>query len=323
MKTLVKSCVVVAVLLMLSYMTMKFVRIEEKFAQLSRPARLFNPSQIQSKLPHRAEWDVKISPNHDKFFYVLSQQQLNWLGRGMQVIVFETQDGKYVVKFVQLGRMKENTDRGFFQNLLSKETKEKREERLQHREEIFSSSKMAFEELQDETGIIYIHLNRTENKLRGIKLVDRNGQSHRIRGDDASFLVQKKAAYVIPTLTQLMEKGDLSGAKQRINHIIEMLLSLSRKGFVDGDDALIRNNNMGFTDDRAIYIDTGHMFKVANLNVMERMKYEFNVRLDPLEKWLNIMYPILGEHYREQRDTLIASLIQEKEAVASLEKENA
>jgi len=316
MKTLIKMCVAVALLLMGAYMTVKFVRIEEKFAQLSRPARLFNPSQVQSKFPPRPEWDVKLSPNHDKFFYILSQQTLNWLGRGMQVIVFETQDGKYVVKFVQLSRLKENTDRGFFQNLFSKETKAKREERLRHREEIFSSSKMAFEELQDETGIIYIHLNRTDDKLRGIKLVDRNGQSHRIRGDDASFVVQKKASYVIPTLTKLMEKGELSAAKQRINHIFDLLLSLACKGFVDGDDALIRNNNMGFTDDRAIYIDTGHMFKAVNLNVAERMKYEFAVRLDPLEKWLNIMYPVLGEHFRDQRDKLMTALVEENKSGA-------
>jgi len=313
MKTLVKACVVMAGLLMMAYVTFKIVRIEEKFTLLSRPARLFSPSQIQSKFPPRPEWDVKMSPNHDKFFYILSQQTLNWLGRGMQVIVFETQDGKYVVKFVQLGRMKENSDKGFFQGLLSKENKEKREERLRHREEIFSSSKMAFEELQDETGIIYVHLNRTEDKLRGVKLVDRNGQSHRIRGDDASFVVQKKASCVIPVLTKLMESGDLPGAKQRVNHIFDLLLSLARKGFVDGDDALIRNNNMGFTEDRAIYIDTGHMFKAVNLDVAERMKYEFQVRLDPLEKWLNVMYPVLGEYYREKRNEIMTALCQEKE----------
>jgi len=110
-----------------------------------------------------------------------------------------------------------------------------------------------------------------------------------------------------------MEKGKVSLAKKRITHIFDLLVSLARKGYVDGDDALIRNNNMGFTENQAIYIDTGHIFKAENLDIVERMRYEFQVRLEPLEKWLNVMYPVLAEYYRTHRDELITNLIKEKE----------
>ena len=304
--------------LMMGYISLKISRVDAKVVELARPARLFNPKLIESNFAPKKEWEVHISKDHDAFFYVVSQQTFNWLGRGMQAVVFETQDGRYVVKFFQVGRLKDPSSRGVMKNLFSTESEAKRTERLNHREEIFSSSKMCFEELQDETGIVYVHLNKTHDKIHGMKLVDKYGQSHRIRGDDACFVVQKKAKLIIPIFVSLMEQGKVDQAKQRIDQIFDLLLSLARKGFVDGDDALIRNNNIGFTGDRAIYIDTGHIFRTQNLDVRERMKYEFQVRLDPLEHWLNVMYPELGAYYKERRENILAALKKEKaDAVAA------
>lgn len=300
----------------LAFLSVKMVHLDDKVTQLARPARLFSPSLIQSQFEPRPEWQVKISPDHDRFFYVVCQQTLYWLGRGMQAIVFETQDGKYVVKFFQLGRLREPSSRGFVKNLVSKEPEDKRKERVNHREEIFLSSKMCFEELQAETGIVYVHLNRTKDKIKGIKLVDKYGQSHRIRGDDASFVVQKKASLLIPTLTKLMDTGDVAGAKARLDQVFDLLLSMARKHFVDGDDALIRNNNLGLTEDRAIYIDTGHIFRAHNLDVLERMRYEFQVRLEPLEHWINVLYPELGVYYRQRHDDILTQLEQEKKGTS-------
>jgi hypothetical protein len=299
----------------LTYLAVKTSHINDKLAQMARPARLFSPTLIQSQFEPRPEWNVKISPDHDRFFYVVCQQTLYWLGRGMQAVVFETQDNKYVVKFFQLGRLREPVSRGFFKNLFSKESEAKRIDRVNHREEIFVSSKICFEELQEETGIVYVHLNRTNDKIKGIKLVDKYGQSHRIRGDDASFVVQKKAKLVIPTLTKLMESGQIDTAKIRLNQIFDLLIVMARKQFVDGDDALIRNDNLGFTENRAIYIDTGHIFRAHNLDVLERMRYEFQVRLDPLEHWLNISFPELGAYYHQRREEILAQLVCEKNGI--------
>lgn len=311
-KKVLSICAALLCILMLIYVNVQLVRIDSQMSQIARPARLFNPKLIESTFASRKEWEVKITPDHEKFFYVVCQQTLKWLAHGMQAVAFETQDEKYVVKFFLLGRLRDDEDRGFFRNLFSRETREKRQQRLLHREEIFSSSKMCFEELQEETGIVYVHLNKTKDKIHSVKLVDKYGQSHHIRGDDSSFLVQKKARYLIPTIDGLMEKGKVEEAKACVDRVFDLLLSLAKKGFVDGDDALIRNNNIGLTNDKAIYIDTGHLFRVQNLDVSERMRYEFQVRLDPLEKWLNIAYPEIGSYYRARRSEIMTMLMQEK-----------
>ena len=293
---------------MVAYVAFKMARIEKTIVHVARPSRLFNSKLIESRFSPRKEWNIKVTPQQEQFFYTISQQTLRWLGRGMQAVVFETQDEKYVVKFFQLGRLRDDADLGTIKGLFSRESEAKRQERITHREEIFSSSKMCFEDLQEETGIIYVHLNRTKDRIHTIRLVDRYGQSHRIKGDETSFLVQKKARYLVPTITAHMERGQVAQAKARIDQVFSLLLSLARKGYVDGDDALIRNNNIGLTEDRAIYIDTGHLFRTPNLDAEERMKYEFQIRLDPFEKWLRIAYPELADHYTTSKDLLLQSL---------------
>ena len=293
---------------MLTYVAVKMARIEKTVAHVTRPSRLFNTKLIESHFPPRKEWEVKTTSQQERFFSSISHQTLRWLGRGMQAVVFETQDEKYVVKFFQLGRLREDPATNPVKNILSGESAEKRQERINHREEIFSSSKMCFENLQEETGIVYVHLNRSKDHVRTIRLVDKYGQSHRIRGDETSFLVQKKARYLIPTITAHMEHGQVDQAKARIDQVFALLLTMAKKGYVDNDDALIRNNNIGLSEDQAIYIDTGHLYHVQNLDVAERMKYEFQVRLDPLEKWLHVAYPELGAHYLASKACLMGSL---------------
>ena len=295
-------------------LTIQMIRVEDKLGHIARPSRLFCTSMIVSHSPPRKEWEVKISSKDDGILSVVRQQPLRWLGRGMQAVVFETQDQKYVVKFFQLGRLRDDTSKGLVGELLSGESKEKRQERLNHRQEIFSSSKMGYEELREETGIVFVHLNRTKNKIRWFKLVDKNGQSHRLSGDESSFVIQQKARLVVPTITAHMEHGQLDMAKARVDQIFDLLLSLAKKGFADCDDALIRNNNIGLIADRAIYIDTGHIFRAPILDVFERMQYEFQVRLDPLEKWLNVMYPELGAYYRLRREEILSGLAKNRPA---------
>lgn len=294
---------------LLSYSVGRLVHLDQKIDELARPAKLFSVGNIISTFPNDPKWDVKLSDELDTFFYVISQQQFNWLGRGAQAVVFESQDGRYVLKLFQLGRLRSAHEvKPFWKRVFSKEDESKRQERINHKEEIFSSSKLCFEEVPEETGIVYIHLNRTKNKIKGVKLVDRYGQSHRIRGDDACFVLQKKAVYLTPTFTKLMDEGAVDEAQERVDQVLDLLLTMAQKGFTDNDDALIRNNNLGFTKDRAVYIDTGHLSKNPELNVLNRMKYEFDVRLYPLEMWLNQTYPDLADYYRTRKAEILASL---------------
>lgn len=298
--------------LMLIFLVVKGQMIDKKLEQIARPSRLFNLKYIESNMESRGDWEVRISPDHDRFFYIVAQQSLYWIGKGENSYIFVTGDDKYVVKFIHVGIMQKYRPHGFFNKLFA--NKKKCSKKSNRFEDIFMSSRICFDELQRESGVIYAHLNRTKAKIHGLKLIDSYGQSQRACGDDTCFVVQQRATPLIPLLTNLMENGNLDEAKTRVDQVFDLLVSLAQKGFVDADDGLISNNNIGFTDDRAIYLDTWHFFRAKNLDVLERMRYETQIRLVPLERWLHVNYPELGAYYVQKKDQVLAALLAEKSA---------
>lgn len=294
------------------YAVVKLNHIDNRLHEITNSNKRFCPSQIICHFPNDPEWEVQTPPELITYINVITQQPFHWLAKGCQAYAFASQDGEYVIKFFQQHRLRELSDLAYqerpFSYIFSKSYREKIAAKLTHKKEIFSSSKLAFEEIPEESGILFAHLNRTKDILRGIRISDTSGQVYKVKSDQVSFIVQKRATYILPTISGLMKDGDVDHAKVRLDQIFDLLVSLAKKKIVDGDHALVRNNNMGFVKDRAIYIDTGHIWKDPNLNVEERVKYEFRVRLRPLYDWLNINHKELGVYYKEKTEEIIKSL---------------
>ena len=103
-----------------------------------------------------------------------------------------------------------------------------------------------------------------------------------------------------------MWRGRIAEAKERIDQIFELLLRCAKRGIVDADTALIRNNNIGFLPDKAIYIDTGKL-RVSDVS-LNREHFEKDLkRLLPFYKWLAKYYPVLAEYYDLRKKQLVAT----------------
>lgn len=307
MKTLWKVLACTGFFLALVFVLVKTQIVGGKLEQIARPSHLFSLQFIQSDFPQRTDWDARLSEDHDRFFYVVSQQSLRWISKGSVSFVFSTSDNKYVVKFINISRFKAPGDHGRIGNS-EKHKKSRKDAKM---EDTFQSARISFDELQEETGVVYVHLNRTKDKIHGLKLIDSYAQSQRVCGDDTCFIMQRQAKPVLKVLTDLMDKGEMELACTRVDQIFNLLISLARKGYVDGDDRLIPNNNIGFTDDRAIYIDTFHFFPAKHLDLMQRMQYECQQRLLPLERWLKLNYPELAAYYVQKRNDVLAAVTAE------------
>lgn len=312
MKTLWKVLACTLCFFALVFVIVKTQIVGGKLEQIARPSHLFSLSFIESTLPQRNDWEARLSADHDRFFYVVSQQALRWVGKGSVAFIFATPDDKYVVKFMNMTLFKRPTNHGFLKKVFS--SKRKKPFRDARMEDIFQSVRLCFDELQEETGVIYVHLNRTKEKIHGLKLIDSYGQSQRVCGDDTCFLMQRQAKPLFKVLTDLMDKGATEEASRRIDQIFDLLTSLARKGYVDGDERLISNNNIGFIDSRAIYIDTFHFYPANHLDLVQRMHYECQQRLVPLERWLKLNYPVLAAYYVQKRDAVLAAVTAEQAA---------
>lgn len=103
-----------------------------------------------------------------------------------------------------------------------------------------------------------------------------------------------------------MQEGNVVHAKARIDQIFTLLATCARKGIADMDNQLIRKGNLGFLEDRAIYIDTGKITRKESIKTLERFNKDLE-RLKPLHQWLEQNYPELALHFEAEQKIVLAN----------------
>lgn len=228
----------------------------------------FSVKKISSNLTPRPEWAVPdISGEiQDAVF----GQNYRYLASGMESYAFVSDDGKYVIKFFRMKHYAPSITEYF------------RPERLKLREKnlytIFNAYKSAYDELREETGLVFIHLNKTKNLKRGLNITDWLGRTYAINLDQMEFVVQEKAELVFTRLKRLMDNGDSAGFERSKQAILGLVRKQIDKGFADQDKAV--SHNYGFVGEKPIHLDVGRIFKGKKENEYERI----SARID---RWIN------------------------------------
>ncbi len=183
----------------------------------------------------------------------LLQGKFTYFGRGLQSFAFLSEDGAYVLKIFNNKMQKK---RAFFKTFGFLNKAQETENKLKL---TFESYKIAYEELKQETGILYTHLKPTSTLQRTVTLIDKLGIAHPLDLDTTGFVLQKRATLAYPYLKDLIEKGALLEAKSAITALTHLFIQKSLKGIKD-NDPLIRTN-LGFINHKPIHIDIGPFSK--------------------------------------------------------------
>lgn len=269
----------------------------------------FALERIQTKLPNSPEWEIAVtSRTLDQVNQILTQP-FYYIGHGFQFYAFESSDGKYVLKFLRHQRLHPPAfydwlpNWGIVRDIKAKKSF-KRSERVRL---LFESLKIAYEHLPEESGLLYVHLNKTKNQHKEAFLVDLQENEHKIALDDTEFVLQYKATFVKPTIKACMKAENINEAKARITQLFDLLKSTAQKGILDTDGALIYKNNVGFVKDKAIYIDIGSFEFKESIKSKERFEYDLR-RLKPLYRWLVKNYPPLAAYFEKQQKKVLVAM---------------
>ncbi|MBS0604354.1 MAG: hypothetical protein JSS60_04860 [Verrucomicrobia bacterium] len=222
----------------------------------------FSVARIHSDLSFNPQWETApLSTEGQKELELVFSQRFHYLGCGGQCFAFGSDDGNYVIKFFKHKIRKPYSY--LLQNSLPGPLDEKRKRKLNKAllklNRDFTSYKIAYEELADETGLIYIHLNKGTSLNRSVFIVDKIGIEHRIPLDDIEFVVQRQAQLVHDRIEELMQKDDIPGAKRALHAILSVIVSRCQKGVFDEDPRIHRN--FGFLGDKSIFIDVGRFIR--------------------------------------------------------------
>jgi hypothetical protein len=168
---------------------------------------------------------------------------------------------------------------------------------------VFRSWKIAYEELPEQTGVVFVHINKTHDLNHIISIRDKMGFVHHLQADEMEFLIQRSAKMLCSTLKGLIKNEGLTEAKQLIDQLIEMLLVEYRHGYADNDHALMQNT--GVIDSKPIHIDVGQLIKNDLVKDPQVYLQELFNKTYKFRKWLNDQCPKLGRYLEEKLQGVI------------------
>jgi hypothetical protein len=261
----------------------------------------FYVAKIHSELPFHPEWETApLNTEKQMELRKLLDQKFYYLGSGGQCFAFASDDGKYVVKFFK------HKTRKPFNFLLKaplpgklKKACRKKLDRMDFKlNRDFTSYKIAYEDLNQETGLLYIHLNKGTSLKQSITIVDKIGVAHQIALDDVEFVVQKRAELAYTYVDDLMAKGDVEAAKKALHSMLEVIVARCKKGVFDEDARIHRN--FGFIDAQPIFIDVGRFRHDPSRKQPAIYKQDLADITERFRGWLQESYPPLAPILEEE-----------------------
>jgi hypothetical protein len=215
-------------------------------------------------------------------------QPFYYLARGGQCFAFISEDGKVVIKFLHHHIYKPYSFlfkipmplslKRLVQKRLNKQLSKVKKER--------ASYKLAYEELQEESGLLCVHWGDPTPGGSKIVLVDKLGIKHCLDLNGVEFVVQKRIEPLSCVLDRLSNEEEL---KLAIRGVVDLVVRCAQKGIFDEDPGLHRN--IGFEGKTPLLIDMGKLVK--DLPKATKYKDQLPLMTTRFRSFLETSYPNL------------------------------
>lgn len=261
----------------------------------------FSIENISSDFAYQPQWEVRPLTQIEKTESdVALDQSYHYLGKGCQSYVFLSDDGNYVVKFFKYQRFRLQPWVAYFPPFPGVENY--RQDKLTskwNKLNIFVTSwKIAFENLKDESGLVFVHLNKTTNLNKHLLIYDKMNMKHVLNLDEMEFCVQRRAEPLQQTLIDDKQTGRHVKAQELLTRLLGLILSEYQRGIADNDHALLQNT--GVVDNRPIHIDIGQFVLNDKFKDPDYYHQDLFTKTYRLKLWLKDNYPEMEKFLDKQ-----------------------
>ncbi len=266
----------------------------------------FSVQKISSKLPYNEIWETRSVEAEEKEHLVKNvfTQTFYYLGSGNQCYAFASADNKYVLKFFKMHKLlPKNWLTDFPFSLFEKYRLDNVEKKQHFFENTFKSFKYAYEQLPKESGIIFLHLNKTRDLKSKVMLIGYGGKKFFVDLDSKEFVVQLKAERICDFLFRFKNSEKEDELHLAVRSFLELIAARCRQGFGDQDTGI--RNNLGFVNGRAIFIDCGNLFVDESLKYPHYFQKEILRATERLAHWAEDFYPELTLILQEEAHLVI------------------
>ena len=179
-------------------------------------------------------------------------------------------------------------------NSLEKERLKQALHKLDKRDALFKSWKIAYTKLKDETQVLFVHIDLSDSFEKTLTLYNKSGTRYSVDLSQYVFLLQKKLDLFEDVLASQMQKRDTLSAKQLIDGLLELYINEFKQGLYEEDRYIVRNT--GVLQNRPIQIDTGRLRESEELKNPKKQAEVMLWKTTLLKEWLGETYPELEEH---------------------------
>jgi hypothetical protein len=223
----------------------------------------------------------------EKNFSSALLQPFFYLGKGKQSYVFESSDGKYVIKFFHFSS---NHRPSFLSAYRLPWFVEKICSRKEKRGKAFFRGYLLDDHLRDLvpkiTATLFVKLTKGSSH-KEIVLFDKWHQKHTIEQDRTAFVLQKKAAPFFPWLKESLAQEDLF--RKRTSAYLDLLFSRLDHFLLDPDGRLL--DHIGLVDGSLVFIDHGRIFFDPRLKEKGFLREKIANQTSHLRKFLLKNWP--------------------------------
>jgi len=206
----------------------------------------------------RVQGDVRIQIEiWDSAYDSILSKPFQFLGRGRQCFAFESFDGKYVLK---LPRTDIYRTPFWMRTLpfLSSLRKERDADRTKREKAVLESMRIAYEKLQEDTGVLGLHFGETADQGRWITLYDPMGAPIFLPAHKTAFVLQKKQPILMRSFMDALKHQDRQEAKRILDAFIDVVVARGAKGIANKDGSFLRN--YGFDGQKGYQIDIASFY---------------------------------------------------------------
>ncbi|MGD2168809.1 MAG: hypothetical protein PVI40_01040 [Chlamydiota bacterium] len=214
----------------------------------------------------------------------LSNCKFRYLSKGRQSYVFETEDSKYVIKFLRYDKLRKPlwTSLSPFSSLIAKE-RQKKDKKLKAWERCFTQ----VENLPLDLGLVYSHLS---NEKGVVTLLDKTGKPYLLDIQNTRFFIQKK-------VTLLKDSFFQHNPKKLIELFFQSIVDRINKNIINKTSSCMEN--VGLIEDTIIEYDFGEVYEMKE--GFEKKKH-FLSFTDPLKGFLESRLPLYVPFFEQKRN---------------------
>ncbi|WP_039377643.1 hypothetical protein [Parachlamydia acanthamoebae] len=255
----------------------------------------FRIGNYMHEVPYHIAWENQpLSHEEQANLDKILDQKFEYLGKGAQSFAFISEDNKYILKLFKFKHLKPSWLVEWLPpvGILNEIRENERIKKLEKLESVFNGYNLAYDCHRKESGLLYVHLNRETCPGKIVHVTDKLGLPHQLNLSEIIYVVQEKAVTTRQEMTNLLSKGFVLTAIDRVNQIFDLYLQEYAKGIYDRDHGVMHNT--GFVHGETVYpihLDIGKLSPSDNMKNLEVYRSDLMKVVAKFDLWFKENYP--------------------------------